>query len=261
MKGFIGRGTRRVTLATAVGIVALGGVAYASIPSGRGVYTACYTTNGSLRLIDPSLGSGNQHGHCIAREKQIQWNQAGQPGPQGATGGAGLAGPAGAAGPTGPAGATGPQGPQGPQGPAGTAAGVSGISSTSVALNQAATLTPVLTGAPVPTAGTYYVNASVMLVVGSGDTVACDLGGGGTFSTVGPVANQTYETLPISGAIFLQAGGQPQVQCTDYTGASATSFYDGEINATLVGSTSGSLGKQLHGTSGKPVLPGSLKAS
>lgn len=128
MKGFIGRGTRRVTLATAVGIAALGSVAYASIPSGHGVYTACYSTSGSLRLIDPSLGSGNLHGHCIAREKQIHWNEAGQPGPQGATGAAGPAGPLGATGPGGPAGATGQQGPQGPQGPAGTATGVSGIS-------------------------------------------------------------------------------------------------------------------------------------
>ena len=73
------------------------------------------------------------------------------------------------------------------------------------------------------------------------------------------MANQTYETLPVSGALSLGAGATPQVQCTDYTGTTNTSFYDGEINATLVGSPSGPLGSQPHGGAGAhPALPGSL---
>lgn len=83
------------------------------------------------------------------------------------------------------------------QGPA-VAVGVSDSSSTSVVLTKVLTLVPVLSTAAVPDAGTYYVNASVALVVASGDSLACILegpsGAVGKFAVVGPVSALSYQT-------------------------------------------------------------------
>ncbi len=84
--------------AVGVAMVAMGGVAYATIPT-DGVISACYTkSGGALRVIDSTTGS------CSSKETSLAWNVAGARGPQGATGPAGPAGPAGA---TGAAGAPG----------------------------------------------------------------------------------------------------------------------------------------------------------
>jgi hypothetical protein len=72
------------------------------IPSAAGVYTACLASDGTIRLIDPTIKS------CTAAQKAVTWNQKGQPGPAGPTG---LNGPTGVAGPTGATGQTGPAGP------------------------------------------------------------------------------------------------------------------------------------------------------
>lgn len=114
--------------------VALGGYAFASIPSANGVVHACYKSNGQLRLTDSA---------CANNETPIEWSVQGPIGPvgpvgpigpvgpqgptgpigpqgvQGVQGAQGPAGPEGAAGPQGPGGPQGPQGPQGAQGPAG----------------------------------------------------------------------------------------------------------------------------------------------
>jgi len=96
--------------AAALAVFAAAGVAYATIPSSSGVYTACELKGvGTIRLIDPSLTSTK--GHCTTREQQITWNQTGQTGPAGATG------------PTGNNGATGASGPQGAPGPTTVVAG------------------------------------------------------------------------------------------------------------------------------------------
>ena len=115
-----------------------------------------------------------------------------------------------------------------------------------MALSKASTLTTVMTSPAVVTAGHYYVNASVQLVVASGDTVACiaavNGGATGAFATVGPTANATYETIPIAADLSVPAAGTVSVQCTDYTSNSGTSFYNGAITATLIGSDNGSAG-------------------
>jgi hypothetical protein len=104
---------KRFVVAVGVGALALGvgGIAFASIPSSGGVFTACVLKNvGTLRLIDPSLSSHDLTSHCVSSlEQQVSWNAAGTPGAPGATG------PKGA---TGQKGATGPQGATGPEGPA-----------------------------------------------------------------------------------------------------------------------------------------------
>jgi hypothetical protein len=113
----------RVSVAAAVLLVIVAaGAAYATIPDGNGVYTACLLkSTGTIRLIDPSISGSTLLNHCTQYETEITFNEQGQPGPKGATGATGATGPAGPAGPAGPTGATGQTGAQGATGPAGPA--------------------------------------------------------------------------------------------------------------------------------------------
>ena len=135
----------RAALLIVAALAIAGGVAYAAIPDGAGVYTACkLKATGTIRLIDTSLPDTNLLGHCTSFETQISWNAQGQPGaagPQGPKGDPGDTGPqgpkgdAGGTGPQGPAGATGPAGPAGPQGPRGATgpAGPQGAAGSAIA--------------------------------------------------------------------------------------------------------------------------------
>jgi len=109
---------QRRLVAVLVGIVALlavGGVAFATIPGSGGVVSGCYSKkDGTLRVIDASTAQ------CKIGEATLNWNQTGPQGPMGDTGPAGPQGPqgdTGLAGPQGPQGGNGPTGPQGPPGP------------------------------------------------------------------------------------------------------------------------------------------------
>jgi hypothetical protein len=106
-------------------VVALGGVAFATIPDSNGVIHGCYAVNtkgqvggtSTLRLIDPTGGNGTVTStKCKTTEHAVKFNQTG---PQGATGPEGPIGPNGPVGPSGPQGSAGPMGPAGPIGPAG----------------------------------------------------------------------------------------------------------------------------------------------
>src|ERR1041385_5480389 len=89
----------RVVLMVALGAGVAVGVAYAAIPDGNKVFTACMLKNvGTVRLIDKSLPSTNLMSHCTDKEIEISWNQKGQDGAPGAPGATGPAGPAGPAG-------------------------------------------------------------------------------------------------------------------------------------------------------------------
>src|SRR5580765_1033744 len=105
---------RVAALGVGAGLVSAG-VAYATIPDGNKVFTACMLNKvGTVRLIDPSLPASNLMSHCLSSlETQVSWNQRGQAGPTGPTGPQGQAGPTGPSGPQGLAGPTGPTGPQG----------------------------------------------------------------------------------------------------------------------------------------------------
>jgi len=129
MRGFIGRLGWRSAVTIIVALGAAAGIAYAAIPDGNGVYTACaHNVTGAIRLIDPSLGDNSPLGRCTKAETRITWNQAGAPGPQGPQGPKGDTGPAGPQGDTGPAGPQGPQGDKGDKGDKGDtgAAGATG---------------------------------------------------------------------------------------------------------------------------------------
>ena len=61
--------------------VALGGVAYAAIPDGSGVFNACYdNTTGAVRLVN------KQPGDCAGTETGASWSQTGPAGPRGPVG-------------------------------------------------------------------------------------------------------------------------------------------------------------------------------
>lgn len=62
-------------------VVALGGVAYATIPDGNGVIHGCYDRSGSLKLIDTGAGQSCPKGYTA-----LSWNQSGPQGPAGANG-------------------------------------------------------------------------------------------------------------------------------------------------------------------------------
>jgi hypothetical protein len=94
-----------VAIATAAALAAVGvvSVATGAIPSGSdGVINACYSSDGSLRVIDKDAGKT-----CNKGWTELSWNQTGPQGPQGLPG------------QNGEVGAPGPQGPQGDQGPPG----------------------------------------------------------------------------------------------------------------------------------------------
>jgi hypothetical protein len=98
MKRLLGR--RGVAAAVVVVVaIAVGGIAYASIPDSNGVIHGCYVrTTGKLRVID-SGGKG-----CEKGERPLNWSQTGPIGTTGPTGPTGATGATGATGPTGPTG-------------------------------------------------------------------------------------------------------------------------------------------------------------
>jgi hypothetical protein len=92
-------GRRGVAAAFVVVVaIAVGGIAYASIPDANGVIHGCYNTDtGVLRVF----GKSKDFQQCNAGEKPLDWSQTG---PTGATGATGATGTTGATGPTGPTG-------------------------------------------------------------------------------------------------------------------------------------------------------------
>jgi hypothetical protein len=75
---------RRVAVAVVVVVaIAVGGIAYASIPDANGVIHGCYNTDtGALRVF----GKSKDFQQCNAGEKALDWSQTGPTGATGATG-------------------------------------------------------------------------------------------------------------------------------------------------------------------------------
>lgn len=75
---------RIVAVLGVVAILAAAGAAYATIPDGNGVYTACTKNdNGNVRLIDPSASAKSDLSHCKDNESEVSWNQQGPAGKNG----------------------------------------------------------------------------------------------------------------------------------------------------------------------------------
>jgi Phage Tail Collar Domain len=63
------RPTPALVISVVALVVALGGVASATIPGDNGEIHACYNAQGALRVIDPAGG-----GSCPAGDKSLSWN-------------------------------------------------------------------------------------------------------------------------------------------------------------------------------------------
>jgi type VI secretion system secreted protein Hcp len=85
----LGKRSIAIVAGTAV-VLAVGGVAVASIPDANNVINGCYSNGaGTLRVIDTSSMA------CTSKETAISWNQQGVPGTPGIPGTPGAPGPAG----------------------------------------------------------------------------------------------------------------------------------------------------------------------
>ena len=122
--GRLDRGRRALVIAASA-VIAVAGVAAATIPSNN-IIDGCYSrSGGALRVIDGTVTK------CAKNETSLAWNVQGVKGETGETGATGATGPQG---PAGPQGQPGPQGPAGPQGPVG-ATGPAGPAGPSVLAN------------------------------------------------------------------------------------------------------------------------------
>ncbi len=84
-----GKGSIAIAAGAAV-VLAVAGVAVASIPNADNVINGCYNTgSGALRVIDTSSSQ------CTSKETALSWNQQGVPGTPGSPGTPGAPGPAG----------------------------------------------------------------------------------------------------------------------------------------------------------------------
>ena len=125
----LGRRGRYSVVFVVAALVALGGIAYATIPDASGVINGCYSkTSGALRVIDKALGQ-----NCSSAENALNWNQTGPTGPTG---------------PTGATGATGAKGDKGDKGDT----GATGVSNAQQVFNDSA--------GPLPKTGSFASNAA-----------------------------------------------------------------------------------------------------
>ncbi len=183
------KGKRLALIAgTALALLAVAGVAYATIPSSSGLYTACELKGvGTIRLIDPTVGAKSLLGHCTSLEQQITWNQTGQTGPAGATGPTGATGNPGSNGTNGQTGATGATGNNG-------AAGATGATGP-----QGNNGTPGAQGNNGPTGATGATGLSALGPLPTGDSES------GTYAVVG-APDQGFDFSAVTFPVPLAAG-------------------------------------------------------
>jgi hypothetical protein len=204
---------RRVALVAALVALAIaGGVAYAAIPDGNNLYTACMLKNvGTVRLIDHSLPATNAMSHCTGFEAEINWNQKGQQGLQGipgVKGDKGDPGTPGVKGDTGDPGTPGAKGDKGDPGAPGTN-GSNGLSVTSASLSAG--------DANCPNGGSKFTSVS-------GETYACNGTGGtsgGDASTLEGHHAADFKVACASGYLFYGGMCWQQIDQSGFTLAQA----------------------------------------
>jgi hypothetical protein len=189
-----------------------GGVAFASTAATSPAITACYKTGASPATLQRVSGST-----CPSGTTRLTWNQQG------------------------------PAGPPGPAGPAGAAAGLTtsiAVGGADVVLTNTAE-TKVIATPAAKQAGTYYVSATLSFLAPPADVIGCQspaVTGFLPFTMTVPPVGSAYEfvTVPLNFAVSTAAGAPVQIVCKDDS-VSGAIFEDGVINATLIGSSAGSL--------------------
>jgi len=186
----------------------------AAQPMATTFYGCVNNATGGIRIVTASTT-------CKSTEHKIQWNQVGPQGPQG---------------PQGPKGA---QGAQGPQGPAGISVGNSALGS-SGALNPFPGSVVAQTNS-VPATGVYYIAASALLDVASGDGVYCytttGSNGGGVFDMQAGSNVAGFVSTAPSDAIFIGQGDVFQLWCYTATNNPSSFVYDAALTSTLINSS------------------------
>jgi hypothetical protein len=185
-------------------------------------YGCVNNSTGAIRIVSKTTV-------CKSTEHKINWNQVGPQGPQGPKG------PQGAQGPQGPQGPQGAQGPQGPQGPPGISVGYSAFGG-SIDLNNS----PAVTAETVAVAaGTYYVSASALLSVASGDDAFCFITTADNFPSThnyGGTSGSGYQQSSNTDVWSVAAGDAFQLACYDVN--SDSGLFDASLTATLINSAS-----------------------
>jgi hypothetical protein len=173
------------------------------------VYYGCVTNaTGAIRVVTASTT-------CKTTEHKIQWNQTGPQGP---------------AGPTGPKGATGAKGPQGPPG---VSVGYS-VRAADVAL--AAYPGVLVAETPAVKAGTYFVSASTLFYLASGDDGFCyitsvnNAGVTGNYSGTG--TGGTYQQASNTDVFTVTAGDAFELFC--YNAGLSSEVFNTTMTATLI---------------------------
>ena len=185
-------------------------------------YYACVNnTTGAITIVSKSTV-------CKTGYHKIQWNQQGP---------------------------AGPAGPQGPQGPAGISIGLSTFNS-NVYL-AAYPGTEVAHTATVGLSGTYYVDATALLVIDGGDSGAfcyvTSANNNFTYGVFGGSNSTGFQQASMSEGRSVSAGDVIELWCYSNGGDANTHVYDGELNAFLINSPSDhATGKQLAPPKGKP---------
>jgi hypothetical protein len=208
----------RVLVALAVGgaLFGIATVVQADIPDSGTIHSCYQKVNGQLRVIDTDNG-----GRCLASESPLAWNQTG---------------PTGSTGASGPIGATGSTGPTGPTGTSGAAHGyVANDSHVIDALDPNVQAIVTLSGLA---AGKYLVWGEIEGQGSKGDTLQCDMKGGG--QNLDPASVFLVGTADFGGASSTQIGqaslgnnGTILIECgTDGKAGDDTAY--GEITALRV---------------------------
>src|SRR5262245_5967359 len=221
MKLWTGRHVSMLTLVVGVG-VAVGGIAYASIPDANGVIHGCYKSdNGVLRVF----GKSKDFQQCNAGEKLLDWSQTGPTGPTG---------PSGAAGATGPTGETGPS-------DGGVAGGF-----LFTPIDEGSDITP-LDGTLISDlpAGDYIYSAYVHVGPLGSPAVKCQAIGTspGEWGTtdVFPVQVSTEQSMTVVGALSLFEPQDAQIGCGEAGGNDAYFVVDAALTVIRVGTLHTSL--------------------
>jgi Collagen triple helix repeat (20 copies) len=188
------------------------------------IYYGCVNNStGAIRIVTSTTT-------CKSTEHEIKWNQTGPQGPAGPTGPTGATGPTG---PKGPKGNTGATGTTGPQGPAGIAVGYYAKGSDLGLVTYPGVL--VAETAPVA-AGTYFVSASTLLQLTSGDEGFCytTTASGQTTGNYGGMTGTGYAQASNTDVFTVSDGDAIELWCYDVENDSTV--YGGTVTATLIGS-------------------------
>jgi Collagen triple helix repeat (20 copies) len=217
-----------------------------NLPPATTFYGCVNNSTGAIRIVTKSTT-------CKSSEHKIHWDQVGPQGPKGPRGAQGPQGP------KGPQGAQGPQGPQGAQGPPGVSVGYSTSGGTIDGIGGGGSPTLVLFTDEIETTGTYFVTATALLQVASGDGGYCyattaDEGGGGT---QGGSNTAGYQQASVTNSIFAEAGDFIEFYCYSAANTDATNVFNSALTAVLINSSDankkGSMRTHTEGAPGAPV--------